>query len=45
MRVIYYSQLADGEVWLLTMYAKSEREKISGKVLKKIRDAVNAKDD
>jgi len=33
--VIYYNRLTNGEIWLLTMYAKSVRRTIPGKVLKK----------
>lgn len=45
VRVIYYNRLANGEIWLLTMYAKSVRQTIPGKVLKKIREAIDVKDD
>ena len=43
VRVIY-NRLANGEIWLLTMYAKSVRQAISGKVWKKIREAIDIKD-
>ena len=45
VRVIYYNRLTNGEIWLLTMYAKSVRQTIPGKVLKKIREAIDVKDD
>jgi len=45
VRVIYFNRRANGEVWLLTMYAKSARESIPGKVLKKIREAIDAEDE
>lgn len=45
VRVICYNRLANGEIWLLTMYAKSVRQTIPGKVLKKIREAIDVKDD
>jgi len=45
VRVIYYNRLTNGETWLLTMYAKSVRQTIPGKVLKKIREAIDVKDD
>jgi len=45
LRVIYYNRLANGEIWLLTMYAKSVRQTIPGKVLKKIREAIDVKAD
>lgn len=40
VRVIYYNQLADGEIWLLTIYAKSARESISAHTLKAIKEAI-----
>jgi len=45
VRVIYYNRLTNGEIWLLTMYAKSVRQTIPGKVLKKTREAIDVKDD
>ena len=40
-RIIYYFQKEGGEIWLLTIYAKGEMEKISSKTLKTIKDALN----
>ncbi|MCG1042117.1 type II toxin-antitoxin system RelE/ParE family toxin [Mycetohabitans sp. B8] len=40
VRVIYYNQLANGEIWLLTIYAKSARENIPGHTLKAIKEAI-----
>ena len=40
VRVIYFNS-ANKETWLLTMYAKSERENISAHELKKIKEAIN----
>lgn len=37
IRVIYYHQLSAHQIWLLTLYAKSEVENISNDVLKKIK--------
>ena len=36
VRVIYYWEKSDHEIWMLTLYNKSERATISGHVLKQI---------
>jgi mRNA-degrading endonuclease RelE of RelBE toxin-antitoxin system len=36
IRIIYYWKKADGEIWLLTLYAKNERSTIPGHILKQI---------
>jgi mRNA-degrading endonuclease RelE of RelBE toxin-antitoxin system len=41
VRVIYYWQARDGEIWLLTIYGKSERETIAAHVLRKIAEEIN----
>ena len=43
IRVIYYWKRADNEVWLLTVYGKSERETIPSHILRQI--AKEIKDD
>ena len=43
VRVIYFNRLADGTIWLLTMYAKNVREDIDVKVLSKILEMVDGK--
>ena len=40
VRVIYFLKLDDDEIWLLTIYGKSERETIAGHVLKKIAEEI-----
>ena len=40
VRDIYFNS-TNKETWLLTMYAKSERENISAHELKKIKEAIN----
>jgi hypothetical protein len=40
VRIIYFNQLASGEIWLLTIYAKSARENIPGHTLKAIKEAI-----
>lgn len=36
IRVIYYWKVSDNEIWLLTVYGKSERDTIPGHILKQI---------
>lgn len=40
VRVIYFTRLANGEIWLLVMYAKSVRGAIPAHILKEIREAI-----
>lgn len=37
-RVIYYNRLDNGEIWLLTLYAKSDRSTIPAHELKMIKE-------
>jgi mRNA-degrading endonuclease RelE of RelBE toxin-antitoxin system len=39
-RIIYYFQKENEEIWLITIYAKSEAEKIPTKTLKAIKEAL-----
>ena len=41
LRIIYYLRSKQGEIWLLTLYAKNEAESISGSVLKKIKEEID----
>ena len=41
IRVIYYLRPRQGEVWMLTLYAKNEVESIPGHVLKKIKEEID----
>jgi hypothetical protein len=43
VRVIYFNRLAEGKVWLMTMYAKNVREDIDVKILVKIRETFDGK--
>jgi hypothetical protein len=36
IRVIYYWKVSDEEIWLLTIYSKSEKDTVPGHILKKI---------
>jgi hypothetical protein len=40
IRVIYYWKASDDEIWMLTVYAKSEQETIPGHILKKIAEEI-----
>jgi mRNA-degrading endonuclease RelE of RelBE toxin-antitoxin system len=40
IRVIYYWKRADNEVWLLTVYGKSERETIPSHILRQIAEEI-----
>ena len=41
VRVIYYWKRPDHEIWMLTIYSKSEQSTIPGHVLKQIAEAIN----
>lgn len=41
IRVIYYLKLADENIWLLTLYAKSVKETIPAHVIKQIKAAID----
>ena len=38
IRVIYYAKTREGIIWMLTIYAKNEEEKIPAHVLRKIKE-------
>ena len=40
IRVIYFWKVNDNEIWLLTVYGKSERESIPGHILKQIAEEI-----
>ncbi len=40
VRVIYFTKLADGEIWLLIIYSKAVRENIPSHILKAIREVL-----
>lgn len=41
IRAIYYLRHRQGEIWMLTLYAKNEAESIPGHILKKIKEEIN----
>jgi hypothetical protein len=42
IRVIYYLRSQQGQIWLLTAYAKNVRDTISGAMLRKIKEELDA---
>ena len=40
VRVVYFNRLADGEIWLLVIYAKSVRDNVSANVLKQLKQEI-----
>ena len=42
LRVIYFLRLRSDEIWMLTLYAKNVADSIPAKVLKKIREEIDA---
>ena len=41
VRVMYYWKKSDQEIWMLTIYSKSERATVSGQLLKQIAEAIS----
>ncbi len=41
VRVVYFNRLANGEIWLLLIYAKSARDNVSADVLKQLKQEIN----
>jgi mRNA-degrading endonuclease RelE of RelBE toxin-antitoxin system len=40
LRVIYYWRVSKDEIWLLTIYSKSERESIQAHILRQIAEEI-----
>ncbi len=40
VRVIYFNRLANGEIWLVYIYAKSKLDSISGEQLRKVKNEI-----
>ena len=40
VRVIYFTRLPSGEIWLLVIYAKAVRGNIPGLILKAVRETI-----
>jgi hypothetical protein len=45
VRVIYFNRLGNGEIWLLTMCAKSARNSIAADVFRKLKESINGEDE
>jgi hypothetical protein len=43
VRIIHFNRLANGEIWLLTMYAKNERASVPNRVLREILETICGK--
>ena len=41
IRVIYYARTRQGQIWMLTLYAKNVMENISANVLRKIKEEID----
>lgn len=41
LRIIYYLKFKQGQIWLLTLYPKSETDNIPGRILKQIKDEID----
>lgn len=41
LRVIYFVRIAEGQVWMLTLYAKNVAENIPVNVLRQIKEEIN----
>jgi hypothetical protein len=41
IRVIYYLRSQQGEIWLLTLYAKNVKDSIPGPALRKIKEEID----
>jgi mRNA-degrading endonuclease RelE of RelBE toxin-antitoxin system len=42
VRVIYYARTKQGEIWMLTLYAKNVSDNIPAHILKKIKEEIDA---
>jgi len=41
IRVIYYANVREGVIWMLTIYAKNEEQSIPAHVLRKIKEEID----
>ena len=41
IRIIYYVRAQQGQIWMLTLYAKNEEQTIPAHVLRKIREEIS----
>lgn len=45
VRVVYFNRLANGEIWLLLIYAKSAQDNIPANVLRELKQEIENADD
>jgi hypothetical protein len=45
VRVVYFNRLANGEIWLLLIYAKSAQDNIPASVLRELKQEIENADD
>jgi len=43
IRVVYYLRSRQGQIWMLTLYAKNEEQSIPGHILRKIKEEIDGK--
>lgn len=41
LRIVYYLMSRQGQIWLLTLYPKSETDSIPGRILRQIKDEID----
>jgi len=41
VRVVYYAKIRQGQIWMLTIYAKNVTESIPRHVMKKIKEEID----
>ena len=42
VRVIYYNQLTNGHIWLLTIYSKNVRDTLDASILRQLKERLDA---
>lgn len=45
VRVIYFNRLADGQIWLVFIYAKAKLDSVAARVLREMKDEIEKKFD
>ncbi len=43
IRVVHYLRSRQGQIWMLTLYAKNEEQSIPGHILRKIKEEIDGK--
>jgi RelE toxin of RelEB toxin-antitoxin system len=42
VRIIYYARIREGQIWMLTIYAKNVTENIPANILRRIKEEIDA---